>query len=177
MNQQQLNEYFKTQWIEDFDKYPFSGPTLRNKVADSESVIDVGCGHNPFVGKIKNLIGIDPAFAQAHVNCTIEEYVPSGLFDVAFCLGSINFGNETKIRCEIEKVISILKPRCRIYWRCNPGRHDHKTKDVNQIEFFNWSIDYHKQFCADYGFTLADTQFEYPDPTKERIYAEWTRGY
>ena len=57
-------------------------------------------------------------------------------FDVAFCLGSINFGNESNILNQIECVINCLNPQARIYWRCNPGLHDHGNEECETIEFF-----------------------------------------
>ena len=173
--QQELNEYFSNHWNSEIEKYSHSGFTLAKRVSDSERVLDVGCGHNPFKGMIKNLVGIDPAFEEADFRGTIEEYQSDELFDVAFCLGSINFGNEAKIRLEIEKIISLLKPNGRIYWRCNPARADHDSEKCEDINFFEWSLAYHEQFCKDYGFELYDVCFERPEPHKKRIYAVWQR--
>ena len=103
------------------------------------------------------------------------EFESDELFDVAFCLGSINFGNEMKIRSEIEKIISLLKPSARIYWRCNPARTDHDSSICEEINFFNWSLGYHELFCRDYGFELYDVAYERPEPHKKRIYAVWKR--
>jgi hypothetical protein len=174
--QQELNEYFSNHWNSEIEKYPRSGFNLAKEVSDSERVLDVGCGHNPFKGMIKNLVGIDPAFEEADFHGTIEEYQSDELFDVAFCLGSINFGNEAKIRLEIEKIISLLKPNGRIYWRCNPARADHDSEKCEEINFFNWSLAYHEQFCKDYGFELYDVALERPEPHKKRIYAVWQRS-
>ena len=173
--QQELNEYFSNHWNSEIEKYSHSGFTLAKQVSDSEHVLDVGCGHNPFKGMIKNLVGIDPAFEEADFNGTIEEYESDELFDVAFCLGSINFGDEAKIRLEIEKIISLLKPNGRIYWRCNPARADHDSEKCEDINFFEWSLAYHEQFCKDYGFELYDVALERPEPHKKRIYAVWQR--
>ena len=174
--QQELNEYFSNHWNSEIEKYSHSGFTLAKQVSDSERVLDVGCGHNPFKGMIKNLVGIDPAFEEADFHGTIEEYQSDELFDVAFCLGSINFGNEAKIRLEIEKIISLLKPNGRIYWRCNPARADHDSEKCEEINFFDWSLAYHEQFCKDYGFELYDVALERPEPHKKRIYAVWQRS-
>ena len=175
MDQVHLNDYFLNHWNSEIPKYTHSGFALFHQVKESERVLDVGCGHNPFKGLIKNLVGIDPAFPQADFNGTIEEYESDELFDVAFCLGSINFGDEAKIRREIEKVISLLTPNGRIYWRCNPARTDHDSDKCEEINFFDWSLAYHEQFCKDYGFELYDVALERPEPHKKRIYAVWQR--
>ena len=175
MNQEELNDYFLNHWNSEIAKYTHSGFALFHQVKENEHVLDVGCGHNPFKGLIKNLVGIDPAFDQADFKGTIEEFETDQLFDVAFCLGSINFGDEAKIRLEIEKIISLLKPSARIYWRCNPARTDHDSSKCEDINFFNWSFAYHEQFCKDYGFELHDVALESPEPHKKRIYAVWKR--
>lgn len=175
MKQSQLNKYFITEWTDDFDKYPLSGFDLMNKVKRNEWVLDVGCGHNPFKGKIKNLVAIDPIFPQADINTTIEDFEYDRLFDVAFCLGSINFGDEKKIRKQIECLLTHMKPKCRIYWRCNPGRKDHGKPSTHTIPFFPWSEEYHNTFAKDYGFEIAETGTEIPEPNKLRLYFEWNR--
>ena len=60
MNQQELNKYFSEEWTDDFDNYTLSGYELAYKCKRTDWVLDVGCGHNPFKGQIKNLVGIDP---------------------------------------------------------------------------------------------------------------------
>ena len=57
MNQNKLNTYFSTKWKSNLNQYQYSGWNLIDKVKDDEWVLDVGCGPNPFKGKIKNLIG------------------------------------------------------------------------------------------------------------------------
>ena len=77
INQNYLNEYFHTVWHRkngSLDNLEKTGWALINKINPGESVIDVGCGANPFKGKIPNLIGFDPAFDQADVKCTIEDF-------------------------------------------------------------------------------------------------------
>ena len=77
VDQNYLNYYFGNIWYhiagnrQQFDK---TGLALIDKIKEGETVIDVGCGANPFKGRIPNLIGIDPAFDQADVKCGIDEY-------------------------------------------------------------------------------------------------------
>jgi hypothetical protein len=171
IDQQYLNEYYSTHW----NRNPCSlniksGLRLLNKIKDNESVIDVGCGRNFFKGKIKNLIGIDPAFDEADVKCTILEYTTNEKFDVALCLGSLNYGDVNDVESNIEKVVSLLGTTARIYWRCNPGVADHEHDGCKQIPFYQWSIAEHKRLSSKFGFSLIECEFEGP-----RIYAEWTR--
>ena len=171
MNQQSLNKYFSTEWSGFLGRYEYSGYELTAKVQPHEHVLDVGCGLNEFSGLIPNLIGIDPAFDEADVRCTIEDYKSDQLFDVAFCLGSINFGKKKKILEQIQLVVNLLKPRARIYWRCNPGQADHGNEACKSIDFFPWSAELLQEFAEQFGFTVADLQQD----SNNRIYCEWVR--
>ena len=66
-----------------------------------------------------------------------------GLFDVATCLGSINFGSIDVISKQIAKVVSCLKPKSRVYWRLNPGRQDHPNRFCENIDYFPWTLEIH----------------------------------
>lgn len=169
MNQQDLNLYFSTVWKSNLNLYKFSGWELLNKIKSDESVLDVGCGFNEFKQYIPNLIGIDPANNNADYCTTIENFNINQKFDVAFCLGSINFGNEEIILNQIRCVVNLLKPKSRIYWRCNPGYADHNNEECTNIDFYNWSIDNHIEFSTMFGYTLGTIAWD----NGNRIYAEW----
>lgn len=172
VDQNYLNHYFGTIWHRKngaLDQYSKTGLALVNKINPGESVIDVGCGANPFKGIIPNLIGIDPAFDQADYKCTIDAFMTYERFDVAFCLGSINFGDSTDIERQISKVVSLLKPNGRIYWRCNPGLQDHKSEECKEIEFYPWSIEEHVRLANMFNARLLECTWD----TSNRLYAEW----
>lgn len=171
MNQNELNTYFSTKWNSNLDQYLYSGWNLVNKIEDNEWVLDVGCGPNLLKGKIKNLIGIDPAFDESDYKVSLEEFKTNKKFDVAFCLGSINFGSEDKIISQISLLVNLLNPTSRIYWRCNPGRKDHENKECKDIDFFPWSFELHKKFSIYFGFECVDLKWD----SNHRIYAEWVR--
>jgi hypothetical protein len=174
VNQNYLNEYFHTTWHRkngSLDNLEKTGWALINKINPGESVVDVGCGANPFKGKIPNLIGFDPAFDQADVKCTIEEFTTDEKFDVAFCLGSINFGDVADIERQIAKVITLLKSKARIYWRCNPGAQDHGNEECKEISFYPWTMEEHVRLADKFNFKLVECSWD----TRNRIYAEWTR--
>ena len=171
-SQEYLNNYFKNFWKGYTNSYIYSGISLATKIKPNEWVIDVGCGTNPFKPLIKNLVGIDPAFDQADYQVTIENFDTKQKFDVAFCLGSINFGNEKNILNQIEYVIKLLKPNARIYWRVNPGRKDHGNQECNEIDFFPWSKELLVDYANQFGFVVSDLK----DDSNNRIYCEWTRS-
>ena len=175
MNQQDLNKYFSTVWQSNLDRYTYSGWALVNKIKPSESVIDVGCGSNEFSRCIPNLVGVDPANSCADVKLPIEYFAADNnnrsKFDVAFCLGSINFGGGANILTQIKCVTDLLKPEARIYWRCNPGLADHGNNLCKDIDFYPWTIEKHVEFADLFGFKLLVARWD----SANRIYAEWSR--
>jgi cyclopropane fatty-acyl-phospholipid synthase-like methyltransferase len=172
MNQQDLNNYFNTHWRGQFNQYMFTGTALAKKIQKDEWVLDVGCGIHPFKSLITNLIGIDPAFPQADIMTTIEDFKTEQRFDVAFCLGSINFGTEENVKDQIKCVVNLLKPRARIYWRCNPGLKDHGNKECHSIDFFPWSPKLLNEYAKQFGFKVTEVKEDF----NNRIYCEWTRS-
>jgi hypothetical protein len=173
-NQKFLNEYFSKHWVSGDSRGLTSPARISTFINDDEWLLDVGCGTNPFKSLVKNVIGIDPAFAQADYKCTIEEYEPNRLFDVATCLGSINFGTSEIIERQIEKVVSCLTPSSRIYWRLNPGRRDHDNKQCLDISFFPWTFDKLNVFAKKHNYVQTVEKID-EHLTRPRLYAEWHR--
>ena len=174
-NQEFLNEYFSKHWTPGGDR-GFSNPEkIAKLINDDEWLLDVGCGHNPFKGLVKNVVGIDPAFTDADILTTIELYNPDRLFDVATCLGSINFGDEITISDQIEKVVKCLKPTSRIFWRLNPGNADHNNQYVHMVPFFPWTFEILKSFANKHGYNQVNCQTELNKRTF-RLYTEWHRN-
>ena len=175
MNQEELNKYFSTTWRSNLDQYQYSGWSLVDKIQSNESVLDVGCGHNEFKTRILNLVGVDPAFDEADVKLTIEYFAADNVnhnkFDVALCLGSINFGNKLTIMRQIACVVNCLKPTARIYWRCNPDVADHGNEECKLIDFYPWTIEEHEKLSELFGFKLMTACWD-----GDRIYAEWSRS-
>lgn len=177
-NQQHLNKYFGTEWKSNVPDFKLSGPALIDKILPGESVIDVGCGDNFFKGKIKNLLGIDPANDAADLKVAIEDFHTDERFDVAFCLGSINFGDYNDIKAQILLLGALLKHKSRIYWRMNPGRQDHNTAGCKDITFFPWDEHYAQEFAKMIGFTVKEFCFDENVQNKDpnnRLYSVWVR--
>lgn len=178
LNQQHLNDYFSGPWRQrdrSLDRLQKTGWSLIDKIKPGELVVDVGCGSNPFKGKIPNLVGFDPAFDEADMHCTLEEYVTRwkiGCYDVAFCLGSINFGDAGNIEHQIGLVDSLLRgPGSRIYWRCNPGLKDHGNSECESVPFYPWSFLEHIRLSDKFNYRLQEVSWDVND----RIYAEWIK--
>ena len=117
-----LKNYFSKVWQPETKKFKYSGLAIIDEVnaMNPDNVIDIGCGYNEFKGKIKNLIGIDPYNDRADIDVHTLDYKPDIKFDVAICLGSINFGSSDKILAELENVVSMVKSGGMLYFRVNP---------------------------------------------------------
>jgi hypothetical protein len=137
-------------------------------------LLDVGCGANPFKTLLPNVVGVDPAFGQADFHVTIEDFYATKLFDVATCLGSLNFGDDAVIGRQIAKMVSHLKGHSRVYWRLNPGRRDHASEKCQGIPFYPWSHKRLQEFAELFDYRQCNEQTE-TDGRVVRLYAEWTR--
>jgi len=100
-----LKNYFGKVWQPETKKFKYSGLAIIDEVnaMNPDNVIDIGCGYNEFKGKIDNLIGIDPYNDRADIIVHTLDYKPDVEYDVAICLGSVNFGSSDKILGELEK--------------------------------------------------------------------------
>jgi hypothetical protein len=178
-NQSQLNQYFGSEWSGNISNQKFSGLALIDKILPGEKVIDIGCGYNFFRGKIPHLVGIDPANDEADIKVSIEDFTTDDKFDVAFCLGSINFGEYEDIKTQVLKLNTLLTPTARIYWRTNPGLQDHDTDGCKSIIFFPWSEEWHHHFASMIGFTVTLVTWDvniHTNKRSDRLYAEWVRN-
>lgn len=134
-----LKNYFGKVWQPEIKKFKYSGLAIIDEVnaMNPDNVIDIGCGYNEFKGKIKNLIGIDPYNDRADIDVHTLDYKPDIQFDVAICLGSINFGSSDKILNELENVVNMVKSGGMLYFRVNPGiQHDRPA--AKWINFYDW---------------------------------------
>jgi hypothetical protein len=150
----------------------YSGISLVHKIQPGETVIDIGCGNNIFKQFIPGLTGIDPVYSTADYQVALQDFVTDKKFNVAFCLGSIMNGNSMDIEQQINRVVKLLTPKARIYWRVRPG-------DSNlHLEKFPWTLNDHYVFAEKFGFCVAEHQWESVDGdilTPERLYVEWVR--
>jgi hypothetical protein len=166
-----VKEYFGKHWVSRLADYKYSNHSIAYKIATHERVIDVGCGNNEFIGKITNLTGIDIVNKNAHIITDIESYEPNELFNVSLCLGSIQYGTHADMVRQITKVVSLLTPNCRIYWRTNTGVRDHDNEMVNIVPYYPWTIAAHNELAAQFGFKI-----DFIDEDRYgRLYAEWSK--
>lgn len=170
-----LTNYFTYDWVSSrtagLDKYYWTGFRLIEVVEEGERVLDVGCGVNPFKRHIKNLHGIDITNIGSDEVVAIEDFVTEERYDVAFCLGSLNFGDFELIIKQIGQLDKAMKEKARIYWRCNPGHRDHGNDKVKDVPFFNWTIDHHLILSRYFGYEVTEFM-----PDGNRMYVKWQRN-
>ncbi len=124
-------------WRTPLPDFELSGYALVDTVRQLQPrfVVDVGCGHHLFKGKIPNLIGIDLANPAADLVCDLlDAPIRPGSIDVVLALGSINFGDRDLIERQLRCVAGWLTARGRIIMRANPG-----LPTGPGLEFFPWS--------------------------------------
>ena len=168
-----VKEYFGKHWTSRTSTYKYSNHSIAEKIKPHERVIDIGCGFNEFKPIIQNLVGIDIVNPKADIIIDLEHYKCKDKFDVALCLGSIQYGDDNDMTRQIGKVANILKPTSRIYWRSNTGVRDHKNEMVKIVPYYPWTKQKHEQYAEKFGFTLDFIA----DDSHGRIYAEWSRGH
>ena len=134
-----LKNYFGKVWQPETKKFKYSGLAIIDEVnaMKPDNVIDIGCGYNEFKGKIDNLIGIDPYNDRADIIVHTLDYKSDVEYDVAICLGSVNFGSSDKILGELENVVDMVKSGGFLYFRVNPGIQ-HNRPAAKWINFYDW---------------------------------------
>lgn len=138
-----LAGYFSAVWQPHNTQYTYTGDAIIDEVNKLEplNVIDIGCGYNHLKGKITGLVGIDAYNDAADIKSMTLDYTPNVVYDVALCLGSVNFGSVDKIFNEVRHVVSMVKPGGYIFFRCNPGEQ-HTAPESKWIEFFEWTPEF-----------------------------------
>jgi len=180
IDQKQIDDYFSGAWNGGKDKWTITNTAnIASKIGPDETVLDIGCGYNPFFEHVKYLYAFDPAIDAGNEMCTLEEFDSQGnTYDVVLCMGSINFGTIEHITSQVEKVVSLVKKGGRIYWRMNPGMADHDNEECKSVPFFEWDMRTNYNFANDNNCDVLDFQIDKhkDDDNKVRLYAEWIKN-
>jgi len=166
-----LVDYFGKTWYGNLQKFQYSGMSLLRKIDQDAKVLDIGCGQNFFKQHFNNLVGIDPANKNADYVVALEEFNTNEQYDAVLCLGSLNFGPYETVYNQVKRAVELTKTGGIIYWRCNPGLHDHKHKGMEDIDFFEWSFELHEKWTRQLDCDLLQCVWD----TGNRIYAEWRK--
>ena len=158
-----MESYFNGIWKDTNYQYlEHSGYSLVDYVNSKKpsSVLDVGCGYNRLKSLIPNLIGIDPFNDAADIKTSLEEY-KSVPYDMALCLGSINFGDEKTIDNQIDKLHTLWRREA--IFRVNPGIPHAGWDDF--IEWYQWTPEKIYSIAERYKYGVEGLKMEY---TKEK---------
>ena len=149
-----LNRFFGEIWKPRTEDYNYTGWALAEEInrQNPRSVLDVGCGYNPFKGRIQNLVGIDPFNNCADYMVDILDFnLHKGEWDAIIALGSINFNSRQDIEKRFAHVVDLLAPGGRLYMRANPGI---QWKTGPYVEIFAWSFDVITELVEKYKLRL-----------------------
>lgn len=149
-----LNWFFGEVWKPRTEQYQWTGYRIAEEIcrADPKRVLDVGCGYNPFKGRIPNLVGIDPYNNCADFQVDILDYkVEPESHDHIIALGSINFNSRDDIELRFGATVNLLAPGGKLWMRVNPG---HCHKNGPWVEIFPWSFEIAYEFAKKYNLTL-----------------------
>ena len=119
-----LSWFFGEIWKPRTEKYHWTGYRIAEEICrmNPRRVLDVGCGYNPFKGRIPNLTGIDPYNNCADFMVDILDYhVEPASYDHVIALGSINFNSRADIEERFAATVDLLAPNGHLWMRCNPG--------------------------------------------------------
>lgn len=164
LDQKYLKRFFGEIWKPRTDDYKHTGWQLVEEInkLNPKSVLDVGCGYNPFKGRIDNLIGIDPYNDCADYMIDILDYkVKHNSYDVLICLGSINFNSKEDVEKRFSHCVSLLAKGGKMFFRANPGI---QWKNGPYVEIFAWSFDIVKEFEEKYNLKLEQFKQEFTNP-------------
>jgi hypothetical protein len=150
-DQRYLKWFFGEVWKPRTDTYQWTGWRIAEEInkLSPKNVLDVGCGYNPFKGRIPNLTGIDPYNNCADYMVDILDYrVELGKHDHIIALGSINFNDRPEIESRFACVVDLLAIGGHLWMRSNPG-YDHKNGPW--VEIFPWSFGIAHEFAEKYN--------------------------
>jgi SAM-dependent methyltransferase len=141
LDKKYLGRFFGEIWKPSTDIYQYSGWKIVEEINKQQpkAVLDVGCGYHPFKGRIPNLIGIDPYNNCADYMVDILEFkVEPESFDHIIVFGSLNFNSREEIDMRFERLVSILMPGGKMYFRANPGI---LWSNSPYVDIFPWTFE------------------------------------
>ena len=168
LDNQYLSRFFGEIWKPTTDKYQYSGWSLVDLInkQDPKQVLDYGCGYNQFKGRISNLVGIDPYNNCADYMVDILDFnVEPDSFDHIIVFGSLNFNSFEDIELRFKKLVSLLMPGGRMYFRVNPGN---LWPNGPYVDIFPWSFEIAYNLAKKYNLTLEKFKIDNGD----RLYFE-----
>ena len=150
---EELKEFFGKTWNQtEVD------PHVVEIIKDAKSVIDVGCGFNPYKEYHDNLVGIDIVNKKADFNCDILNFSPGDRkFDVAICYGVLHFNSYHWIRERLEWVVKNTTDDGQILMKVNPSSKEDQAEELRSsdvIWFHRWNHGLAQHFADIYNLEV-----------------------
>jgi SAM-dependent methyltransferase len=171
LDKKYLNRFFGEIWKPTTEIYQYSGWGLVEEInkAEPKAVLDFGCGYNPFKGRIKNLVGIDPYNNCADYMVDILEFkVEPESFDHIIVFGSLNFNSRDEIDVRFKRLVEILMPGGKMYFRANPGI---LWSNGPYVDIFPWSFEVAHELGKTHNLTLET----FKKDNNDRLYFEYKK--
>lgn len=149
-----MNRFFGEIWKPNTEVYQYTGWALVEEInkRNPKAVLDFGCGYHPFKGRINNLIGIDPYNNCADYMVDILEFnVDPESYDNIIVFGSLNFNSRDEIEERFAKLVSVLMPGGKMYFRANPGILWPKGP---YVDIFPWTFEVANNLAKKHNLTL-----------------------
>ena len=93
-------------------------------------------------------------------------------YDIALCLGSINFGDEDTIDRQIDKLHTLWRREA--IFRVNPGIKHTGVKYEN-IEWYPWTQKKIYDIAKQYNYVVKDMKIEHTDKNELRYFFIYTK--
>ena len=150
---EEIKEFFGKTWNQtEVD------PHVVEIIKDAKSVIDVGCGFNPYKEYHDNLVGIDIVNKKADFNCDILNFSPGDRkFDVAICYGVLHFNSYHWIRERLEWVVKNITDDGQILMKVNPSSKEDQAEELRSsdvIWFHRWNHGLAQHFADIYNLEV-----------------------
>ena len=120
-----------------FDTRKYSGQWLVDYIntrGPNDLVLDVGCGSNPYKGKIKNLVGMEPGDwgskdLQWNIMDHIGKYLEDNKWDWLLAIGPLNHGDTHEIEEMLTTMHGCLRPGGKLVGLVKPANWAHLKVD------------------------------------------------
>ena len=148
-----------------FDTRKYTGQWLVDYIQQRDPnglVLDVGCGSNPYKGRIKNLVGIEPGDwgskdLQWDIMGHIYKYVEDNKWDWLLAIGPLNHGDTNEITEMLTTMHGCLKPGGKLVCLVKPANWAHLKVDPwreNRGLCYPWMKESIYRFGAQQDFEL-----------------------
>ena len=174
--EEEIKNFFGNKWTRtEIDDH------VVDRIVDNKSVIDLGCGFNPYKKCNPNLVGIDIVNEGADVVCDILDYDTMGIkYDVVICYGVLHFNSYDWIRERLEWVVNNLTEDGEILIKVNPSRKEDQAEELRSsdvIWFDKWNRGLADHFADIYKLEVWNwREWRNPLDNSKRLKFDYRKG-